>query len=72
MNVYLGRYNPFMRGQDPLCGRGWFDEHRDDVSQTMIDSQTLTVSKDGRTSILRANYKVEDIKTALKSNIHIL
>ena len=35
-------------------------------SQAMIDSQTLTASKDGRTSILKANYKVKDIKAVLK------
>ena len=50
----------------PLCGREWLNDHRDDVTQQMIDAQTLTVSYGNRTSILKANYKVKEIKTVLK------
>ena len=50
----------------PLCGREWLKSHGADVTQQMIDAQTLTVSHGDRTSILKANYKVKDIKTVLR------
>ena len=49
-----------------LCGKEWFENHQLDVTQKMIDAQTLTVSYGARTSILKASYKVKDIKTVLK------
>ena len=58
--------NPFSAAKPPLCGRMWFDEHRYDISQTVIDAQTLTVSNGTVTSILKATYKIKDIKTVLK------
>lgn len=51
---------------EPMCGKGWLDEHRDNVTQTMIDTQTLTVSNGSRTSVLKVTYKIKDIKTVLK------
>ena len=51
---------------EPLCGREWLLSHRDDVTQQMIDAQTLTVSNGTITSILKATYKAKDIRTVLK------
>ncbi len=58
---YIGGYDP-----DPLCGKCWLEAHQHDISQDQIDSQTLTVSTNGRTSILKASYKKKEIKTVLK------
>ncbi len=49
-----------------LCGKEWFNSHRNDVTQQMIDDQTLAVSNGKHTTSIKATCKIKDIKTVLK------